>query len=67
MKIVFNNLEIVVLEKIDLYTFLSTKALENKTGIAVAVNGAIIPKLQWANHVLKDEDQLVLITATAGG
>lgn len=47
-----------VLEDLNLYT---------QPGIAVAVNNEVIPKEEWANHLLKDKDQVLIITATQGG
>ncbi|MET1054563.1 MAG: sulfur carrier protein ThiS [Pedobacter sp.] len=37
------------------------------TGIAVAVNQAIVSKSDWPEHVLRQGDQVVLIKATQGG
>lgn len=36
-------------------------------GIAVAVNQTIIAKADWALHILKQGDQVMLIKATQGG
>ncbi len=37
------------------------------TGVAVAVNQTIVPKVNWKTHLLHPNDQLVLIKATQGG
>ena len=37
------------------------------SGIAVAVNNAIIPFSSWSNHMLGSDDNLVIIRATQGG
>jgi sulfur carrier protein len=37
------------------------------TGIAIAVNQAIVSKSDWQEYVLQPGDQVVLIKATQGG
>jgi len=36
-------------------------------GIAVAINQTIVRKTDWADHLLKNGDQVMLIKATQGG
>jgi len=36
-------------------------------GIAVAVNQVIIPRANWADHLISPNDQIVIIKATQGG
>jgi sulfur carrier protein len=36
-------------------------------GIAIALNEAVIPKGEWATHVLRAEDRVFVIRATQGG
>ncbi len=36
-------------------------------GTAVAVNNKLVPKSEWENHRLNDEDKLTVIRATFGG
>jgi sulfur carrier protein len=36
-------------------------------GIAVAVNGTVVPKTSWSTHVLQSEDKITIIQATQGG
>ncbi|AZA80255.1 sulfur carrier protein ThiS [Chryseobacterium sp. G0186] len=38
-----------------------------KKGIAVALNNRIIPLSAWAETFLKDQDSILIITATQGG
>ncbi len=38
-----------------------------RKGVAVAVNGNVIPATQWADHVLSHNDKLMIIKATQGG
>ena len=36
-------------------------------GIAVALNGAVVPRTQWSATVLADGDRLEVLTAVQGG
>lgn len=38
-----------------------------KKGIAIALNNQIIPLSAWAETFLKDQDSILIITATQGG
>ena len=37
------------------------------SGVAVAVNGDVVPRGSWAVTVLRDGDQLEVVTAVQGG
>jgi sulfur carrier protein len=37
------------------------------TGIAVAVNGEVVPRSAWAEVVLRDGDAVEVVTAVQGG
>ena len=37
------------------------------SGVAAAVNGAVIPRGQWAATELRDGDQVEIVTAVQGG
>ncbi|HAU4893980.1 sulfur carrier protein ThiS [Aeromonas hydrophila] len=39
----------------------------NPQGVAVALNGAVLPRGRWAETRLNDGDELHLFTAIAGG
>ncbi|MEH8142454.1 sulfur carrier protein ThiS [Aeromonas veronii] len=39
----------------------------NPQGVAVALNGAVLPRCRWAETRLNDGDELHLFTAIAGG
>ncbi|WP_429140231.1 sulfur carrier protein ThiS [Aeromonas veronii] len=39
----------------------------NPQGVAVALNGAVLPRGRWADIRLNDGDELHLFTAIAGG
>lgn len=36
-------------------------------GIAVAIDNTVVPKSAWNAHSLKDNQEIIIITATAGG
>jgi sulfur carrier protein len=39
----------------------------SQRGVAVAVNDEVVPRSQWATHVLRGGDRVELIRATQGG
>ncbi len=42
--------------------------MQGKTkGIAVAINQQVIPKDRWADTPLREQDQILIISATQGG
>lgn len=43
------------------------KNLEEKTGLAVAVNEEVIKRDEWENHSLKDNDSVIIIVPVQGG
>jgi len=36
-------------------------------GVAVALNGEVVPRATWAQAVLRDGDRIEILTATQGG
>lgn len=36
-------------------------------GVAVAVNGEVVPRSSWTTHALADGDAVEVVTAKAGG
>lgn len=40
---------------------------ENSKGIAVAVNGQVIPKDSWSGMAVGENDDILIIKATQGG
>jgi sulfur carrier protein len=39
----------------------------SRKGIAVALNGEVVPKSTWAHTALCDADEIEIVTAAAGG
>ena len=48
----------------DLFKSLKIDAMK---GVAVALNNAVIPRSEWNNYIIKQNDKLLLIKATQGG
>ncbi|HTJ68036.1 MAG TPA: sulfur carrier protein ThiS [Actinospica sp.] len=38
-----------------------------RSGVAVAVNGEVVPKTTWPDHVLEDGATIEILTAVQGG
>ena len=51
----------------DILNMLQQNGFENTKGIAIAINNKVILKNTWQNHLLHDQDNITIITATAGG
>ncbi len=41
--------------------------IDNPKGIAVAVNLEVVPKTNWNEFILKENDKVTIIKATQGG
>jgi sulfur carrier protein len=41
--------------------------LAERKGVAVAVNGAVVPRAAWEKQALAAEDRVLVIQATQGG
>ncbi len=41
--------------------------LGERSGIAVAVNGSVVPRAAWVARDLRDGDRVIVIEATQGG
>ena len=51
----------------DLACLLSEMDVEATKGVAVAVNGNVVPSAQWKDTRLSSNDQILVIQATQGG
>ncbi len=40
---------------------------EKQNGIALAINNTVIPKSDWNSHLIKETDDILIISATQGG
>jgi sulfur carrier protein len=41
--------------------------LAERRGVAVAVNGAVVPRAEWGGRALNPDDRVLVIQATQGG
>ncbi len=54
-------------ENVSLDVFLNQNNLANKGGVAVALNQSVVQKQDWSKTELKNNDDIIIITATQGG
>jgi sulfur carrier protein len=67
MEITVNNQTLKLTGPSSVAQLLSVVLQVPGTGIAIAVNQAIVSKSEWQAHILQPGDQVVLIKATQGG
>lgn len=68
MKFKLNNEELNRSEsQIKLIPLLKEKKLYLDRGIAVAINDEILPKSNWESYFVRENDNILIITATQGG
>ncbi len=66
MEIKFNGEKLSIKEN-NLGQLLAEKSLLEKTGIAVAINSSVVSKSKWNDTILHENDDILIITAAAGG
>ncbi len=64
---IFINESPLTLEAPSTITELLSVLDRHQPGTALAINHAIIPRTQWAEHQLQDGDHILLFQAIAGG
>lgn len=69
MKIKLNDKELEISHSITLEELLlkEINLSPDKKGVAVAVNDNIIPKNDWKNYPIKENDEILIIIAAQGG
>ena len=67
MTISVNNQTLEVEAKTMLSNVVFQQLGENSKGIAVAINGQVIPKTSWQETVVSENDDILIIKATQGG
>ena len=65
--VLLNNKVCVVEKNSALADILQQNGITNQKGIAVAVNNAVVPKSEWQNKILNENDKITIIRATQGG
>ncbi|MDR2085555.1 MAG: sulfur carrier protein ThiS [Dysgonamonadaceae bacterium] len=66
MTIILNDKPCEAPEGVSLAAFIENLGLKQE-GVAVAINYEVIPKDQWAETILSDRLELMLIQAVSGG
>lgn len=64
---VFLNKESLSVDSNKLINLLKENNFADKSGIAVALNDVVVPRSKWETKELSENDQVTVITATAGG
>jgi sulfur carrier protein len=67
MEISINHIKTTVEENTSLTAVVALNSGENTKGIAVAVNENVVPKNEWDNTILHQNDTVIIIKATQGG
>ena len=62
-----NNKSCMLDADASLVAALKQNGVHNQKGIAVAVNNSVIPKSEWQNKILNENDKITIIRATQGG
>ncbi len=66
MEVIINQKNFT-LESTELSQALHAYGLSEQKGLAVAVNDEVVPKAQWKTFSLRENDQILIITAAQGG
>ncbi len=66
MKVLVNSKEQEIDSNISITQLAEFLQLPDK-GIAIAVNSHMIPRMEWTNFFLKENDHIVIIKAACGG
>ena len=66
MKIRLNDIELTLPSGQHLTELLAVQEIAPQ-GVAVALNGAVLPRSRWSETRLNDGDEIHLFTAIAGG
>lgn len=67
MQVILNENGIDILAQSSLQTILEQNEFATQKGIAVAVNNKVVPRSDWPNLILQENDKILIITATKGG
>ncbi len=67
MEITLNNQKQNVTEGISLQAFVLEQLGDKQKGIAVAINNSVIPKQEWEQTFINNNDNILIIKATQGG
>ena len=66
MQILFNDQPMQCVTGLTVHDLL-VQLNQQQAGAALAINQQIIPREQWAQHIVQDGDQILLFQVIAGG
>lgn len=67
MVVFLNNTQHTLSAPMTIASMIAALGITAGKGTALAVNNSVIPKAQWADYQLRDNDKVTLIRATQGG
>ncbi len=67
MEITLNDVKKMVAIQSSLAIIAQKEIGYNQNGVAIAVNGTVIPRKDWENYLLKENDNILIIKASQGG
>lgn len=67
MQVLINNIFKTIPPESNLEELMQKEALDTKRGIAVAVNGEVVPKNEWKKFKLTENANILIIKAAQGG
>lgn len=67
MQIEFNGEPLETTDDLSLFQLLAQHQLDQRKGIAVAVDNNVVPRAQWNETALADGKKIVVFTAAQGG
>ncbi len=67
MEITLNDVKKQIAIESSLAVLANIEIGEHQNGVAIAVNGAVVPRLEWETYFLKQNDNILIIKATQGG
>ena len=54
-------------ETLDVEALLRDLQIEQRHGVAIAINDRVVPRSTWQTHTVQDGDRVEIIRATQGG
>lgn len=66
MQILFNDQPMQCVAELTVHKLLE-QLEQQQAGAALAINQQIVPREQWAQHIVQDGDQILLFQVIAGG
>lgn len=67
MTILVNSKKVEIPTECNLKELLKQLKIENKGGMALAVNNKVVPQNRWQDFQLNENDKILIIEASQGG